>query len=518
MHLELLDIIVICLYFVGLIALGVVSSRRQETQEDYFLAGRRVPSLLAGISVVATLLSTVTFVALPGETIRNGIGYFSSLLAFIFIIPVVNRTVIPALMRLPVTSIYDYLQRRFGKPARLVGAIVFVLTRLIWMGLILYTAARALAPMTGWNMTILIVAMGIVTMIYTTVGGMRAVIWSDFAQFTILVGGAILVPCYIAVATSSWPSDWLSLFSDADRASTPIFSFDPTVRTTMVGMVLALFTWNICTHCSDQVAAQRYLSTGSIKHARRSFWIFSLGNVGVILLLMVSGLSLFYFRFNIDGLPMAEFQRSMAAEADNVMPEFIARQLPAGVSGLILAALLAAAMSSISSGINSISAVAISDLLVRTEQEETGSESLAAPRVLAILSGSVAVGGAICVNWLMEISEWNLVELFERTNHLFVAPLGAMFFAGIWFRRVGLTATLLGFTSGLLASILMSFSEWIFHYDLSFMWILPGSFLVSIFVAYVSGPLLGRPTDAQLAVLFRAGERFTQRPKTESGI
>ncbi|QDS99298.1 sodium:solute symporter family transporter [Adhaeretor mobilis] len=503
MHLEILDFVVVAIYFTSLLALGVYSSRQQASQEDYFMAGRNVHWLLAGVSVVATLLSTVSFVALPGEVIRNGIGYFGSMFAFILIIPVVNRIVIPSLMSMPVTSIYDYLEYRFGKSVRTVGAIVFVLIRLIWISLILYTAARAVSPMTGWPIPVLVVIMGLVTVFYTTLGGMKAVLWSDFAQFVILLGGAIWIPCQIALSTGSGPWTWWSTFAESSRAQTPAFSFDPTERTTLVGMILVTFMWNICTHSSDQVAAQRYLCTGSAKEARRSFWAFSIGNIGVIILLMFCGMALFHFRYLADNLPMAEFQVQIASQADNAMPEFIAKHLPAGVTGLILAALLAAAMSSVSSGINSISAVVVTDLMNAPRDVPSQPSSLKFARSLALGTGVIAMLGAVAVEYLMSAVDWNLIDLIERINHLFVAPLGAVFFAGIWFRHVGRVAVLLGFGAGVFTSAAVSFSKWLFQYDVSFMWILPCSFAVSLLVAYAAGFCFDAPSSAQLKVLYQ---------------
>lgn len=501
MYLQTLDFIVLGVYFVGLFLLGVFFSDQRES-DDYFLAGRSVSSLLAGISVFATLFSTVSYLSLPGEMIRNGIGYFSSLLAFVFIIPTVNYLIIPALMRLPVTSVYDYLERRYSKGVRLLGAWVFVAIRLVWMGLILYTAARAIRPMTDWNLPLLVTMMGIVTIFYTALGGMHAVIWSDFAQFVILFGGAVLVPCLIAIRTAAGPFQWWSAFAQVERAEVPLFSPDPTQRTTIIGMMLTLYVWNICTHGSDQVAAQRYLSTPSAATARRSFVAFFVANVGVLSLLMVVGLALFYFRFQNAGLPANDFHQTIVAQADDVFPEFLATQLPAGAAGLMLAALLAAAMSSLSSGINSISAVVVTDLLSSSGATSTRPESSNVPRVMAVLSGLVAIVGAVAIDQLMQATHWNLVDLIERINMLFVAPLGALFFAGILFRHVGASAAIIGFACGIVVSLLISFSQWLFDYPISFMWIMPGSFLVSMFVAWCLGFCFARPTPSQLSVLY----------------
>ena len=237
MHLETLDFLVLGAYFAGLLLLGHWF-QRQASSDDYFLANRTNASWLAGISVVATLLSTVTYLALPGEMIRNGAGYFTSLLAFLFIIPTVNRLIIPMLMRLSAASIYDYLERRYSRSVRHLGAGIFVATRLTWMSLIMYIAARSLHPMTGWSVPLLVLSTGCVTIIYTTLGGMRAVVWSDFAQFVILFGGVLFIPIYIGVQTSSTPVEWLRVFGEAERSSVPLFSFDPTERTTIVGMIV----------------------------------------------------------------------------------------------------------------------------------------------------------------------------------------------------------------------------------------------------------------------------------------
>lgn len=507
MHLEWLDLVVIGAYFVGLFLLGMFF-KDQTSSDEYFLAGRRVSSLLAGISVFATLFSTMSYLALPGETIRHGIGFFSSLFVFVLIIPTVVYVIIPSLMRLPVTSVYDYLEKRFSPSVRTLGAGIFVIIRLVWMGLILYTASRAIGPMTGWPLPLLVLLMGVVTVCYTTMGGMQAVIWSDFAQFLILLGGALFIPCYIAYQTGSGPLEWWSTFSAADRGHVPLVSLDPTVRVTIVGMLIEMFVWNVCTHGADQVAAQRYLSTPNAATAKRSFVVFSIANVGVLALLMVVGIALFYFRFHASQLPLNEFQSQIAADADDVLPHFIAGHLPMGVSGLMLAALLAAAMSSLSSGINSITAVIVSDLMPASIEARVSEPSVTTSRILASAAGVTAILGALAIIELMNSQpDWNLVDLLERINHLFVAPLGAMFFAGIFFRHVGAPAVVISFLAGVVVSLLISFSEWLFDYSISFMWIMPASLVVSLLVAYSAGWFFRPPTTAQLSSLYRGHNR-----------
>ncbi len=488
MHLDALDFVVIGTYLVGLFLLGVYFSKRQTSKEFYFLGNRRVPPLLAGISVFATLLSTITYLSVPGEVIRYGIGLYTANLAFFLVLPVVNRLIIPSLMRLRVTSIYEFLGKRFGIEVQSLGATVFIVTRLIWIGLVTYTASFAVSAMTGWSIPSIILVVGVITTFYTTSGGFTAVIWSDFAQFTILVGGTLFIPLYVGWVTGAGPLTWWQAFSSAGRSSVPVFSLDPTVRVTVGGRVIGYFIWNICTHGSDQTAAQRYLSTSSVRAARQSVWIFVCSNVSMIVLLMICGLSLFFLSYSGSGLPVQEFQGQIASRADKVLPEFIATDVPTGISGLMLAALLAAAMSSLSSGINSISSVVVTDFSQRFNILEKYRHSLIPAKVTAILVGIFGIVSALVMNRIMQAGEWTLVDLMERVNHLFVAPLGALFFVGMFFPRAGSKAVLIGFTAGLLTSLLTAFSKEIFGMEqgISFMWIMPFSFFVSLAASFVS--------------------------------
>ncbi len=485
MHLQTIDFVVIVLYMLGLMAMGVYFSRKGGGREGYFLGNRNMPWFLAGISVVATLLSTVSYLVVPGEMIRFGIGYLSSLLAFIVIIPVVAFVIIPFLMRLSVTSVYEYLEGRFNLPTRLMAASAFVFSRLIWSGIIIYMTSLAIASMTGWSMTPLILVIGVITTFYTTCGGMRAVMWTDMVQFVILFCGALFVPLYVFWMTDAGPLAWWDSFSEAGRTDVPVFSLDPNVRLTVVGMVVSLLVWNICTHGADQVAAQRYLSTSSARRARGSFVVFALSNVSIILVLALVGISLFYFFLQESGLPAQVFQEQIAPEADQIFPRFIASHLPPGVSGLVLAALLAAAMSSLSSAINSVSAVVTTDFIERFESHLA--KGLFLQRAIAVLAGVIGILNALAITAFMSAGEWNLLDLMERMNHLFVAPLGVLFFVGFLVPRAGARAAAAGFLAGLATSVSVSFGKEIYGLEnpIGFVWNMPGAFVVAFIVTFL---------------------------------
>ncbi|HXK60711.1 MAG TPA: hypothetical protein PLP42_12550 [Acidobacteriota bacterium] len=501
MQLRSLDLVVIVVYLAITLGIGVYFARRQTSKESYFVSDRRMPWYLVGISVFATLLSTMTYLSIPGEMIRYGVGYFFAYLGFIAAVPLINRLVIPYLMRLPVTSVYEYLEKRYGIAARSLAAAVFVITRLIWIGLVTYTASFAIAAITGWTIPVVALVIAGVAIFFATAGGITAVIWMSVVKFVILFGGAILVPVYILFLTESSPGQWWDAFSQAGRATVPVFSLDATVRVTIIGMVILQITWNLCTHGADQVAAQRYLTTDSAKSAARSVWLFALANVGLISLLAFCGLGLFFYNYTFSGLPINEFQAAVAPDADNLLPRFIATQLPVGIAGLLLAALISAAMTSVGSGVNSISTVLVTDFFDRFGRTGTAGHSLLLARSLTVAAGLFGFLAAVTVHYLMRASTWNLVELIERANHLFVAPLAALFFAGLFFKRTGTRSAILGFAAGVVTSLLISFSGEIFATNISFMWIMPASLLVSMLVSFAAGPLLDAPSAAQLSGL-----------------
>ena len=484
MHLTALDFAVIIVYMVGLALIGLYFSKRQTSREEYFLGGRGIHWFLAGGSLMATLLSTITYLSVPGEMIRYGIAYFGSILAIPLIIPVTNRVLIPILMRLPITSAYEYLEKRFDVRVRSLASFAFIGRTILWMGLIIYTASFAFAEMSGWNIYVTIVAIGLITTFYTTTGGLRTVVWTDNLQLFILFGGAVAIPFFIAFSTGQGPFGWWETFSQAGRTEIQMFSWDLTVRITVFGVVMSNFFWNIATSGGDQVAVQRYLSTPSLKAARRTVWVYTFWGVFLSAFLMLCGLALFAFYAQKSGSPIGAFQEEIALRADRIMPQFIVQELPAGISGLLLAALLAAAMSSLSSGINSISGVVMNDFLQRFGFLKD-SVSLKVDKLASLAAGLIGIGAAIAIALGAQNTNWNLVELTGRINHIFVAPIAVLFFGGILFRRTGSRAVLIPFFFGTLLSLFICFGKSWFGLEenISFIWVVPIPFIAGLALA-----------------------------------
>ena len=479
MHLGILDFVVVFCYFGVLALVGIYFSKRQTSRSEYFLGGRQTHWALAGGSLLATVFSSISYLSVPGEMIRYGIGMSTGYLALPLVVPLVSRTVLPVIKRLPITSAYEYLERRFDVSVRSISACAFIVRTLLWMGLVIYMTSFAVVEMSGWNVYVTILVTGVLTAVYTSVGGMRTVIWTDNFQMLILFGGAIAIPVLIGVLLGSGPGTWWQTFSQAGRADVQFFSWDPTVRVTIVGTFLNIFFWNACTQGSDQLAVQRLLSTPSLESSRRSLWFYTGANLVLPFFLALCGLGLFVFYSEQSDLPIQAFHTQLTTEADRLMPRFIVEVLPSGFSGLLLAALLAAAMSSLSSGINSISSVISSDFVERFGWGGKRTESLWLEKVIAFVAGLVGVGVAIGIMTATRHTDWNLTELTSRVNHIFVGPIAALFFGGVLVRKARKRSALLGFAVGVCTSLYICFGrEWFgLERNISFVWVIVASFV-----------------------------------------
>ena len=458
-----------------LVTVGIVwwSSRKQEDTEDFFLGGRRMPWMAVGLSMMATLLSTITYLGSPGEMIKNGIGWFSGYIAIPAAMVVVLLVWIPFFMRLRLTSAYEYLEQRFDGRVRLLAGVLFLLLRLGWIAMVVYTASMAMVAMAGKHIDWLLATVGladavqplyavisvvgVAATVYTCLGGMRAVIWTDVLQAFMLFGGVFLILFYVMWATGTGPVEWWNRAREAsDTHVTPIwFSFDPTVRVTLFTSMLQIFFWTICTHSADQVVLQRYFTTPSLAAARRTYLTNTISSVSIGVLLSLSGLALLYFylehpTYLPDGM-------TPQTSADKVMPYFYAHQLGYGMGGLILVSFLCDAMQTLVSGVNSISAIATKDVFERLRSAGgKGLSELGLARALTLGVGLLATMLALVVARSSQQSELNIVDMMARTFNMFLGPLASLFLIGMFLPRARGTTALLAGLGAVAVSILWS--------------------------------------------------------------
>ncbi len=498
--LQFVDWLIIVLYAVATIALGWYYGRHQRSTQEYFVADGNMPWFLIGVSLFATLLSTITYLSIPGEILGKGPIYLTSLLALPGVYWIVGYVILPVYMKFRLTSAYELLEIRLGLSVRMLGALMFLSLRLVWMSLLVYLAAKAMSIMIGvgeqWIPLIVLVT-GFVSVLYTSLGGLRAVVITDLIQTILLFGGALAV-----IAMITWDQGGLGWFPRQWQAhwdAQPLFSFDPGTRLTVFGTFVSITTFYVCTAAGDQVSVQRFMATKDVLAARRAFLTQLCVAALITTTLALVGLALMsYFQTYPAALP-AEI--SLVANADRIFPHFISFHLPPGISGLVVAAMFAAAMSSIDSGVNSITAVVMTDGFERFGyQPKTEKGHVFAARCLAFTIGVMVVIGSS----LMGNIPGNITTIAGKTTNLLVTPIFALFFFAVFTPKIRSVAVWVGWFFGVATAVLIAFSGPLFGFDpetgydpVSFQWIGPAALLVNIITAYLSNRLLdvvvGRP-------------------------
>ncbi len=342
------------LYFAFLVIIGFYFSKREKSSADYFLGGKRVPWWAAGISIFGTLLSAITFLAVPATSFRTDWVYFVGNVSIIVVAPIIVYAYLPFFRRLDITTAYEYLEKRFNFAVRLFGSAAFLLFQLGRVGIVLYLPALALSTATGLDVRLAIVVMGVLCTLYTVLGGIEAVIWTDLLQVFVLLGGALLSLLVIGGDVDGGFSEVISRGLADDKFRMANWSWDYTAAAFWVVLVGRTLE-NMIPYTTDQTVVQRYLTTATEKDAARSIWLGTLMSVPSAVLFFGVGTALYAF---YKGHPQM-LDPSLATDA--IFPLFIIEQLPAGVSGLVIAAVFAAAMSSLDSSLNSVSAVVVTD-------------------------------------------------------------------------------------------------------------------------------------------------------------
>ncbi len=517
--LQTIDYLVVFAYMAGLIGFGVFIARRQKTAEQFFVGDRHMPWFLVGVSMLATLMSTLTYLGVPGDLIKNGlaIGLGQVMAPVVFVI--VGFVWLPFYMRLRLTSAYEYLELRFGSSVRFLGVALYLYMRFLWVGAILYTMSLAVSQMTqdsgplaiatltggtielsdrGWFYFVLL-STGIVSTAYTALGGIKGLIWIDFIHFVVLMTGAIVTLAVIAARTGTGPADWWTEATSASHKFPVIASWDLSVPRTLLWVLLTAFFWEVCTHASDQVALQLYFTTRSASDARRTAIVNYVLNATMTGLLVLVGMALLTFYMRQSGeLPAGVTDPRSGGFPDKIFPHFIAHALPTGLAGLVVAGVFAVAQSSIDSGINSSATVITVDVILKLRgRPMSQSDQLTLVRWLTVLLGAIVTLAAIGIS--LTTGKFNIIDMQMRSFNCVLGPLGAIFMAGILLPHVGERAV---FTAGILGAVtgvLLGYGSLIPGMSSpSSLLVIPLSWLATFSLAAVLGGVMQSPRPEQV--------------------
>ena len=529
--LTFVDVTVIVAYLLIMLYMGLKIARKQRSTEDFFVGGRDLPAWAVGISLFASVMSTILYLGQPGEMFRTGLSFLTRNLPLPLILIVVCFVWIPFFMRLRLTSAYEYLERRFNYSVRALAAIFCLLLIFGWISVVVLTASMALVEITRIEAILpfindadsavyaTILGVGAFSIFYTTLGGIRAVIWTDVIQFFVLLIGALFTMGAVAWMTGSNVGDWIEVSQTYKHEEVQWFDWDVRNRSTVFSISLSLFMWMVCTHGANQMAMQRYFTVRNVKAARISYVISAVAALALGVILAGVGISLMYFIQQYD-LPasagiLSDIRSVRNVAQDSVFPQFISIYMPSGLRGLVVAALFAAAMSTIDSGANSASTILTVDFIRRFDpKSEAGQLELKRARIMTACMGVLVVGYTIALYELSKGSD--IISLAQKGFNCFLGPLGALFVLGMFVKKATPIAVIPAFILGEIVGVSASYSTELFDVDFSthlvigFSWLV--TFFSALFIGYLHHYLTGnQATKDQQKLMWRAVVR-TKEP------
>ncbi|MEE2971763.1 MAG: sodium/solute symporter [Planctomycetota bacterium] len=424
-----------------LVWMGIFFSRREDSTDEYFLAGRRIPWWASGISIFATSLSAITFMAIPAKTWDTDWTYILQNLLILVVAPIAAMLLVPAFRRLDVTTAYEYLEHRFHASLRLAASAMYMLFQVGRVAVVTLLPALALAAVTGLDVTTCILVMGVICILYTVLGGIEAVIWSDVLQAAVLFGGAGWALAIMLLGTDGGLT---GLVEDAGRAGklrAVDVSADLT-RASLLVIVLGGIFSNIIPYASDQSVVQRYLAVKDVKEAKRAVWAGAFLALPASLLFFGLGTALWgFYRSNPEVLRPTE-------QLDQILPLFIVDMLPTGVAGIVLAGLFAAAMSSLDSSMNSVSTAFTTDWYRRFRPDADDRHRLRIARIATVTIGVLGTTAAIV---MARLNNSSLLDLWFEVLGLFGSGIAGVFLLGALTRRTGPVAGWVGLVCSAIA-------------------------------------------------------------------
>jgi len=451
--LHIIDYLIIFASLVLSLGVGVRFSRQQSSTSKYFSAGGNVPAWAIGVSIFATLISSITFLAYPGE------GFGSNWVRLVqgFMVPIVVLLgigfIVPLYRNVIGLSAYEYFEKRFGYFARVYGSLGFILAHFSKMGSVFFLLSLAVSAMTGIDTYTVIFVLGISVIILTLIGGMEAVIWLDVIQGFLLIFGGLIALAIIVVNLDGGLGTIFAVATADNKMNLGSFDWDFVNLTFWVMAINGIF-YTIQKYGTDQTIVQRYLTAKSDKDAIRASIMGVLMVVPVWTLFMFIGTALYAFYQGGAGLPEG-------MRADAVFPYFIMNELPVGVVGIIISALMAAAISSLDSDLNCLAAVGVDDYYKRFKPESTDEERVKVGKILVVLSGIGAIGVA---SIYVSAGNKGVLGTVFALYAIFSGGIAGMFLLGIFVPRankqglyVGVAASVLFTAGALLSSTPMTF-------------------------------------------------------------
>ena len=453
---------------------------KKKDENDYFRGGNRIPWYVAGMSIFATMLSSITFIAIPTQAYLQDWRYFVMAFFIIGMAPVAIYYYLPFFCRLGITSAYEYLEKRFNLGVRLFGSAAFVVFMVCRVAVVTLLPAIALNAVTGISIDACILICGVLTMIYCSLGGLEAVIWSDFVQGIVLMGGAVSVLVLLIMKTGGDGAHFSTFWSVADSYGKNRMWDFRLLFTQPVFWVVAVqgLISNLSSYTSDQCVIQRYIATPDENATKRSLWFNGCMSVFAQVVFYGIGMALFAFYHT-----HPEAMDVTMPKGDSVLPIFMATEMPPWLAGLVIAAVFAATISTLSANLSSASTAVVTDFIKRFKPDIPGKTQIRCGQVCTYVVGIIGIMAALT---LARMESSALFDNFNKYIAMLTAGLTGLFFMGVFMPRIKGVAAV----CGLAANYFVCFSCEILHCDvfgLKFHPFLLGGIglVVCVVVAYV---------------------------------
>jgi SSS family solute:Na+ symporter len=475
--LQWLDWSIVIIYLAGMLAVGVYFYMRAKkgSTEDFFVGSRAIPFWAAGVSLYATNTSSISYVAIPAKAFETDWQYMMNKIVTVLGLMFVAVWIVPLFRKLNLVTVFNYLEMRFHSSIRMIASALCMLMHVGGrMSIVLFLPALAIATITGTDVVWSILIMGICTIIYTAMGGMRAVVWTDFAQIIVLMGGALF-----AIGFAIWSLGGAQVHEIAnayDKTKLVNFSFDLTEPTVWGFLVLILLDV-VLTFPKDQVLMQRTLATSSSKNAGRSIWIFAAILLpGGIIFYGIGTVLFAYYKEHPERLdPLLPI--------DATFPLFIAAELPTGLTGLIVAGIFAAAMGTVSSTINSVATLLSVDFYERLAKNVTQQKSVRFAEIMSVLVGLIGIGLALLLSTL---NIHSLLDLTIELAGLFGGSFAGAYTLGMFTTRANSQGVAIGIATAVIVTLvawLMNLVHPYFYLGISIATCITVGYLASLFFA-----------------------------------
>jgi SSS family transporter len=470
-----LDAVIVIAYLIALAAVGVYFSRQQRTLDQYLVAHHSMAWLPVGLSLMAALNSGIDYLMQPSATIRFGVVLLAGTSSWLFLYPWVSRVTLPFYRRLNLYTAYEFLEARFDVRVRTLAAAIFIVWRVGWMATAIYVPCLAIDAATGGrvDLRVMILVLGTLVTLYTMLGGIQAVIWNDVIQFCVMFGGLTATAWIVQSHVPGGLAEVWTAARDAGKLSLPASLapahpgiFDAVRRffvqpMSLTALVITMICGRMASYTSDQVMVQRFQTTRSTSDARRAYVINAAGDVLWMVGLSFVGFALFAY-FTHHPLP-PEYA------TDRILPYFMSQAFPPGALGLVIAAILAASLSSIDSAINSCTSVVVIDLYNRftlgpnAPRATTPAHAAAQVRVSRI--ATLALGGAGTVLAMNVSRIGTLLEIASKLINAFSGPLFGIYLLAMFSRRATSGAVLAAGVAGSAVSYYVAY-----HTPIGFLW------------------------------------------------